>query len=229
MSETMPMSPSALPLFSIAAPPQTPSPAGTKPPLLLMLHGVGSNEQDLFGMAEYLDPRFFVVSVRSPLAMGPSAFGWYPVIFTAEGAVGDTKKAQEALKTLIQFIEMIPSVYDIDPERIYLMGFSQGAIMSVFTALTHPDLIAGAVIMSGRLLPEAWNARASDDALRPLHLFAVHGLNDRVLTIADGRNLRDHLSTLPLDFSYREYPMAHEVSNASIADIAAYLKARLDA
>ena len=218
----------ALPLFHLSAPPRTPAPEGEKPPLLVMLHGVGSNERDLFGLAEHLDPRFHVLSLRSPVGMGPGAYGWYPVIFTAEGAVGDTKKAEEGRQTVIRFLEAVPSVYDIDPKRIYLLGFSQGAIMSVFTALTRPDLMAGIVPMSGRLLPEAWDNRAPDDALRSLHVFAVHGLYDRVLPIADGRNLRDKLSTLPLDFTYREYPMAHEVSADSIADIAAYLTAKLD-
>jgi len=217
----------SLPLVHITAPPSSPMPEGQKPPVLVLLHGVGSNEYDLLDLKNYLDPRLFVVSVRSPLTIGPQAYGWYPVHFTEAGAVGDTAAAEKGRQTLVQFLEALPSVYDIDPKRLYLMGFSQGSVMSLFTLLTRPDLVTGAVIMSGRLLPEAWDARADDNALRHLHVLAVHGTQDRVLPIADGRNIRERLSSLPIDFDYKEYPMGHAVSSESVADITSWLTSKL--
>jgi phospholipase/carboxylesterase len=88
--------------------------------------------------------------------------------------------------------------------------------------------VAGIVPMSGRLLPEAWQARAPDEALRGLPVFAVHGTRDTVLPIHEGRAIRDALQTLPIDLVYREYNMAHEVTAQSLADIAAWLTAQLD-
>ncbi len=208
-------------------PVQAPAP-GEKPPLLLLLHGVGSNEYDLFGLADYLDPRFLVVSVRSPQTLGPGAYGWYPVIFTPQGAVGDTQKVEAGRQKLVQFIEEVADTYDADPKRLYLLGFSQGAIMSLFVALTRPDLIAGAVLMSGRLLPEAWQQRVEDASLARLPILAVHGTRDPVLPIAGGREIQANLSTLPVDLSYKEYDMAHEVTPESLNDIAAWLTTTLD-
>ena len=101
--------------------------------------------------------------------------------------------------------------------------------MSLYVALTHPEAIAGGVLMSGRLMPLAWDERAPDDRLRGLPILATHGLYDPVLSIASGREIRDKLSTLPLDFTYHEYPMAHEVSNESLAQATGWLSARLDA
>ena len=197
-------------------------------PLLVLLHGVGSNERDLLDLADYLDGRFFVISVRAPNALGTDAFGWYPVTWTAQGPVGDTAKAEASRQTILRFLEEVVAAYNLDAARVFLMGFSQGAIMSLSVALTQPQAVAGIVPMSGRLLPEALAQKAPDDALRGLPVFAVHGTRDTVLPIGEGRTIRDELSRLPVVLTYREYDMAHEVSAESIADIAAWLTERLD-
>jgi len=197
-------------------------------PLLVLLHGVGSNERDLLDLSYYLDGRFFVISVRAPNALGTDAFGWYPVTWTAQGPVGDTAKAEASRQAILRFLEEVVAAYNLDAARVFLMGFSQGAIMSLSVALTQPQAVAGIVPMSGRLLPEALAQKAPDDALRGLPVFAVHGTRDTVLPIGEGRTIRDELSRLPVVLTYREYDMAHEVSAESIADIAAWLTERLD-
>ena len=220
--------PKPLSLVHLLQEPNAPPTGGEKPPLLLLLHGVRSNEHDLMGLAPYLDPRFFIVSARAPVVLGPGQSGWYPVTFTPEGPVGDAQQARASRDTLARFIGEVVEAYRPDPSRVYLMGFSQGAIMSLYVALTQPQIIAGIAPMSGRLLPEAWAERAPDDALRGLPILAVHGKYDAVLPIQEGRAIRDKLSILPVDFSYREYNMAHEVSQESLADVTAWLTARLD-
>ncbi len=209
----------------VQEPTQT-SPA--KPPLLLLLHGVGSNEQDLFALASYADPRFFVVSARAPLVLGPNAYGWYRVQFTDHGPRHDPAEAEAGRAAAAAFIQEAVAAYGLDGQNVYLAGFSQGAITGLSIALTAPETIAGAVIMSGRLLPEAQAAMASPEQLRGLPLFVAHGTRDAVLPIAFGREINQVLSALPLDLTYKEYDMAHQVSAASLGDISAWLSRRLD-
>jgi phospholipase/carboxylesterase len=223
---TVPSQP--LSLTHLAQEPHAAPVSGEKPPLLLLLHGVRSNEQDLMGLAPYLDPRFFIVSARAPMVLGPGQFGWYPVAFTPEGPVGDPEQARASRDTLTRFIAEAVRAYGADAERVYLMGFSQGAIMSLYIALTEPTVAAGIVLMSGRLLPEAWEERADDDALRGLPITAVHGKYDQVLPIGEGRAIRDRLTTLPVDLTYREYDMGHEVSPESLSAVTQWLTERLD-
>ncbi|MEO6458520.1 MAG: dienelactone hydrolase family protein, partial [Chloroflexia bacterium] len=118
--------------------------------------------------------------------------------------------------------------YGLDPEGVYLMGFSQGAIMSMSLTLTEPEKLAGVVAMSGRTLPEVLPKIAQPEKLRGLPIFVVHGTADQVLPITYGRDTRDILSKMPVDLTYREYPMAHHVSAESLADVAGWLKDRLD-
>lgn len=108
------------------------------------------------------------------------------------------------------------------------MGFSQGAITSLGVGLTEPERVTGVVAMSGRLLPEVIPQIAAPDRLKGFPIFVAHGVGDTVLPLAFGRDIRDRLAALPVDFTYREYPMAHEVSPESLADITSWLSDRLD-
>jgi phospholipase/carboxylesterase len=201
--------------------------AGT-PPLLLLLHGIGSNEHDLFGLAPFLDQRFLIISVRAPNTLGPGSYAWFEADFTPQGPVINPEQAEASRKTLITFLREAVTAYGADPGRVYLMGFSQGAIMSASVALTQPELVAGAVLMSGRILPEIQPLLASDEKLAGLPILVVHGTADMVLPITYGRASRELLSSLPVDLTYHEYPMGHEVSQESLVDVTAWLSGHLD-
>jgi phospholipase/carboxylesterase len=198
-----------------------------KPPLLILLHGVGSNERDLFGLTPYLDPRFLIISVRARLTFGQDAFGWYPVQFTPTGVIADEGPAEESRQVLVQFVQEAIEAYGADPKRVFLMGFSQGAAMSLYVSLTRPELFAGVVPMSGRLIPAGWTNRADNSALRHLQYFVVHGTQDTVLPISQGREIRDRLRELPVAVTYREYAMGHQVSEQSLYDITNWLSEQL--
>lgn len=201
--------------------------AGT-PPLLLLLHGVGSNEHDLFGLAPFLDKRFLIISVRAPNTLEPGSYAWFEVNFTPQGPVINPEQAEASRKTLITFLQEAITAYGANPEQVFLMGFSQGAIMSASVALTRPELIAGAVLMSGRILPEIQPSIASNEELNGFPFLVVHGTADMVLPISYGRASRKLLSSLPVDLTYHEYPMGHEVSQASLRDVTAWLTEQLD-
>ena len=220
------MKPANLSLIHLVRPPLTPPAIGEKAPLLLLLHGVGSHEGDLFGLADDLDPRFFVVSARAPLARG-GGFGWYPVEFTDAGPVADETQATKSRDLLLTFIAEAVTAYDLDKRRVFLTGFSQGAIMSLYLVLSYPETVAGVAVMSGRLLESALMERASDDRLAGLPILAVHGLYDTVLPITEGRRIGEELAKLPVALTYHEYPMAHSVSAQSFAQVTAFLTAQL--
>ena len=198
------------------------------PPLLLLLHGVGSNEDDLFGLAPYLDERFLIISVRAPNTLGPGSYAWFDVDFTPQGPVIDPAQAEASREALIDFIGEAITAYSVDPNQVYMMGFSQGAIMSASVALTRPDLVAGVALMSGRILPEIQSLMAAPEKLEGLPILVVHGIVDTVLPINHGRASRQLLASLPVELTYHEYPMGHEVSQESLADVSSWLSAQLD-
>lgn len=206
------------------------TPAGPAPaPLLVLLHGVGSNERDLFSLTSQLDPRFLAISVRAPMTLGRDSYGWYQVQFTPTGPVIDLEQTEAARVELLRFLDELVEAYPVDRDRVYLMGFSQGCAMSLSAALTAPQKVAGVVGMSGRLLPGVPERMASEDALRGLPMLVVHGTEDTVLPIAFGREIRDALQKVPVDLTYQEYRMGHHVSPESLHTVKNWLQSRLDA
>ena len=97
----------------------------THPPLLLLLHGVGSNEQGLLGLFSDVDPRFFVVSAQAPFPMGPEQYGWYAVDFSTGTPVINAEQADKSRLILVQFINQLAERHGINRQRVYLLGFSQ--------------------------------------------------------------------------------------------------------
>jgi phospholipase/carboxylesterase len=215
-----------LSLFHQVAPPR--SGLAPKPPLLLLLHGYGANEEDLFSLAPYLDERFMIVSARAPIMLQPMSYAWFNLGFTPQGIVVDPEEVEIARRTIHKFLGEVIDAYECDPNAIYLMGFSQGAMVSLSVALTYPGSAAGVVAMSGRVLPQALQLIADKDTLAGLPIFVAHGLRDMLIPISQGRDARAKLSELPVDLTYREYDMGHEISYDSLKDVAEWLKERLN-
>jgi phospholipase/carboxylesterase len=217
-----------LSLVHLARPPRTTSGPDARPPLLIQLHGVGSNERDLFSFADLLDPRFLVLSARAPLVRGPDSFAWFDVRFLPEGFAINPDQLRASRDRILQFIAEAVAAYGADPQRVYLLGFSQGAIMSLTTLLSSPDTLAGVVALSGRIPPEALPWSAPNEALAGAPIFLAHGRQDSVIPLSYGQNARDVLLRLPVDLTYREYDMPHTIGPHTMRDLLAWLTARLD-
>jgi len=222
-------------LYHLSQPPRTPPAADALAPLLLLLHGVGSHEGDLFGLAPYLDPRIHILSLRAPYTLAPGSYAWFEVQFPPQGPVIQPEQAEASRKALVHFIEQAPAHYQADPREVYLLGFSQGAILSLALTLTRPDLLAGVVAMSGRTVPELFSQDgplaghlAPREQLENFPLLVVHGTQDQVLPVRYGRDTCDCFAALPVKLTYKEYDMPHSVSEESLRDAAAWLRARLD-
>jgi len=196
------------------------------PPLLMLMHGVGSNEQDMFAFSEHLPDNFLIISARGPLSMGPNSFAWFQVDFSTGISVINSEQAEKSRKIIIQFIESLKEHHLFDDKKIYLGGFSQGAIMSYSVGLTTPDLIKGIVVMSGRLLKEVRPFIASAEKLKSLEVFISHGISDNVLNIEYAREAYAYLKTLGLNPTYKEYEGSHSISNETFQDMIQWLKSR---
>jgi phospholipase/carboxylesterase len=208
------------------------APAGdvaAPPPLLLLLHGVGSNEQSMASLAAAFDPRFVVLAVRAPYALGATSFAWFHVEFTVDGPSINAAEAEASWHALARFIDEAVTAFGADPAHVFVGGFSQGGIMSLATLLTAPTRLAGAFSMSGRLLPEVLPHAAPLAQLDGRPVLIVHGVHDTKLGVHFARHARDELQKLPVALTYRELEMAHEVTPQSIALVRAWVSETLNA
>lgn len=202
---------------------------GGKPPLLIALHGIGSNEQDLVALQPHLDPRFFVVSAQAPYEyMFPGGYSWFGLqILPGNQVKIDVEQLRQSRDKLVAFVDEVTEAYGTDPKRVYLLGFSQGSMMSYGVLATAPEKLAGIVAMSGRYLPDLIGD-VDEEKVRDFPILVTHGTHDDVLPVEHGRLTRDALLALPVKLQYKEYPMGHEVSLESIRDVRNWLTDRLN-
>ncbi|MGB0176494.1 MAG: alpha/beta hydrolase [Owenweeksia sp.] len=205
--------------------PETPS---EKPPLLIMLHGFGSHEQDLFSMAPMLNKKFLVVSARAPLQLSWGGFAWYEINFDqlGGGKMSNIPQAKESVERIESFVKEAQQAYGGDPENTWLMGFSQGCILSYAVALRTPQNFKGVLALSGYILKDITPDRFKPSDLQDLDFFVSHGTQDEVLPVEWARKSVKVLEQLNVKHQYREYPMGHGVNPQCFDDLKNWLKSR---
>ncbi len=204
---------------------QEPKVKHDKNPLLLLLHGYGSNEEDLFSFAPELPDDSYVISVRAPYDLQPYGHAWYAIHFDAdENKFSDNVQAKQSVEIIASFIDEIVKQYPIDTENVTLIGFSQGAILSYATALTYPKKISKVVALSGyfnqEILPEVIDTKA----ISHLKFFVSHGSVDQVIPVDWARKAKPALENLGLEVEYQEYPIGHGVSPKNFYDFKNWLQ-----
>jgi phospholipase/carboxylesterase len=198
------------------------------PPLLIMLHGYGSNEQDLFSFAQELPSELLIVSVRAPLSIGFGGYAWYSINFEADrDNFSNLEEANTALKSIDVFIEGLLDKYKPDPTRIFLMGFSQGTILSLAYALNHPGKIQHVIALSGYVNQKLIKMPLEASTYRDLDIFASHGTVDQVIPVEWARRTPEFLDKLKIEHEYKEYPVGHGVAPQNFFDLLSWIRKRL--
>lgn len=205
-----------------------PADNNARPPLLIMLHGYGSNEQDLFSFAQELPSELLIVSVRAPLSLGFGSYAWYSINFEADrDNFSNLEEANTALKSIDAFIDGLLDKYKPDPTRIFLMGFSQGTILSLAYALNHPGKIQHVIALSGYVNQKLIKIPLEASNYKDLDVFASHGSVDQVIPVEWARRTPDFLDKLKIEHEYKEYPVGHGVAPQNFFDLLSWIRKRL--
>ena len=197
-------------------------------PLLVMLHGYGSNEKDLISLAPMLDRRLRVMSLQAPIGMGYESYAWFPIAFTDAGITVDREAAVRARDLLGEFLRETIATLRPAGNKVFMMGFSQGAVMNYLTAFNSPELLHGVIALSGQLPDLPPQQPSLPTPLKELPFLVVHGLFDDVLPIAKGREADSWLKANVADLTYREYPMGHEIDGDTLDLVASWLSGKID-
>jgi phospholipase/carboxylesterase len=196
-----------------------------KNPLLLLLHGYGSNEEDLFSFASELPEEYYVISARAPYDLQYGSYAWYAINFDAdEKKFSDLDQARTSRDLIADFIDELIVNYPIDANNITLIGFSQGCILSYAVALSYPEKIKRGVLMGGYFNTEIAKAGFEQNDFSNLQLFASHGTVDQVVPVDWARKAKPLLDTLGIENVYKEYPIGHGISPNNFFDFKNWLE-----
>ncbi len=197
------------------------------PPLLILLHGYGSNEEDLFSFASELPDELLIVSARAPFDMSFGGFSWYEITLDAnDEKFSNLDEARQSLTKIATFIDEIKATYKTDPNNTFLLGFSQGAILSYALSLNFPNKVNHVIALSGYINTELVPASVSDLNITTDY-YISHGTVDQVLPVDWARKAPIYLSENNLQNVYSEYPVGHGVAPQNFYSFKSWIIARL--
>ena len=197
---------------------------GREYPLIILLHGYGSNMSDLAGLTPAISrTEYIFVCPNAPmpldLGMGQTGYAWanfYGDSYTQEALASEDK--------LMDYLEDVEARYRVRQDQLILGGFSQGGMMTYQIGLSRPERFAGLFALSA-MVKEPDIIRPRLPERRDHALFVAHGTHDMIATLEAGRGSRDLLREWGYTPEYHEYDgMAHEIRQEVIDDFVSWLK-----
>lgn len=186
--------------------------------LLILLHGYGSDERDLMGLAPYFGSTWRTVCLGAPNAHPTMGYAWFDLDWSEDK--GMTANLDQARETLALVVEALEDQLKTRPAHAIVGGFSQGAMMALAACAQMPKRWNGLALLSGRSMPIV-------EISEPLPPTIIqHGTTDPVIPLEDAHELRDLVQNTGTLLEYHEYAMGHQISEKSLHDLQAWLHRR---
>jgi len=194
-----------------------------KNPCLILLHGYGSNEEDLFSFATYLPNEYTIISLRAPITLDMGGYAWNNIHFDDSGDKNIIiQEAKDSLELIKESIKLSITHFNLDDNDISLIGFSQGCILSWAMTINHPHLIRRAVALSGYIVPELINAPL--EKVSHLLMFNSHGILDKMIPVEKARQSIDLIKKNNPKITYKEYNEGHGINQENFSDFLNWIK-----
>lgn len=193
--------------------------AGRKYPTLFTLHGKGSDERNMHGLTEPLSSDFILIHIRGNLRLG-AGYQFYEL-----KSLGNPIREQfdQAMEQLERFVEYATEAYPVDSGKRYLLGFSQGAILSMSLALRMGKGLKGIVALNG-YVPDFVKTEYDLQSVKETSIFISHGEFDSVFPAAIGHATAAYFKELTPLLTFRLYPSDHGVIPQNRKDVLEWLR-----
>ena len=213
-----------LPLLAITRP----SVLKHNAPLLVLIHGYGSDENDLFSFAEELPEELFIISLRAPHPLSPFGYAWYAINFDADqNKWNDVNQAKKSMKSILDTIAMACDLYNLDDTNISLLGFSQGCILSLALTLNHPKKFKNIIALSGYICQYFLENSLKKYDYNNLEVYCSHGSSDQVIPVDWARETPRILEQRGIKYAYNEFPVGHGVAPKNFFQFRQWLEERI--
>jgi len=197
-------------------------------PAVFVLHGRGADEEDLLPVARHLPDELHVVSLRAPDPI-QGGYTWYELDLSAgglESSQPDPTDFRRSLDLVAESVDAAVESYDIDPDRLGLLGFSQGAITSLSLVLEEPDRYAWVVALHGYLADA--HADLDPDGIEGKPVFVGAGAGDRVIPESRSAAAADRLDEIGAAVTRGSYPGGHGVGQQELSDTVAFVESQVE-
>ena len=199
-----------------------------KSPVLIMLHGYGSDANDLFSFASELPDELFIISAQAPYPLPPYGNAWYAINFdSVQGKFSDDIQAVQSRNKISVFIDEVVENYPVDEDNVTLLGFSQGTILSYAVALSYPEKVKNVIALSGYINLNIVEKDYKNNDFSGLSVYASHGIVDQVIPISWARKNPEILKQLGIEHTYSEFPVGHGVAPQNLMELKSWISKRI--
>ena len=190
---------------------------------LVLLHGRGADEHDLYPLLDMLDPdrRLLGVTARGPLSLPPGGAHWYAV---AQIGYPDPDTFHPTYERLTGWIDSFLAEHGVAMANTVIGGFSQGTVMSYASSLGAGRPRPAAVLAHSGFMPTVEGFALDLDAAAGLPVAIGHGALDPVIGVEFGRDARDRLEAAGADVTYEESQMAHSIDPRFLSGLPAWVE-----
>ena len=196
-----------------------PQSSDIKKPTIFLLHGMGSNELDLPQLVKEFENSHHIFSLRGPIVFKPG----YAFYTTEEEVKPDRQIFDQVLTHVQSFIYEAIEEYELDIEQVYILGFSQGAVLAQSLAFSMGKAIKGIVALSG-YLPDFVKEEYSKRPVDHLNIFISHGNYDYVIPSQLGIESKEFFEEQGAQVTFKTYEDGHGVTTENHQDLVAFLK-----
>ncbi len=190
--------------------------------LIVMLHGYGSNEWDLYALKEHLPGAYYPVALRGYIDTPFGGYAWYPLYVDASGTFSvNEKEMLQTARKLIEDLNEIRRKFGFSAP-LNLLGFSQGSIMSYLLMSLRPELFHQIIAFSGYIHEPVMNDPGADE-VKHLRVFASHGIYDDIIPIERAEKVPEWLKKHHIEHTFKVYPSAHNLIPENIKDAMHFL------
>lgn len=193
---------------------------GTPAPAVVLIHGWKGNEHVMSIFRQAIPPAFAIVLPRAPFAVPDGGFGWIRER-TTEPESPPTYAMAEGVQALQAFLQRVPTQYPIDPSRLMLVGFSQGAAVANGLVLSGGGTVAGVASIAGFTPRDTQTP--PDLRLTGLRVWVAHGTRDEVVPIQAAHDTRAHYEALGATIQMAEYDTGHKLPIQGMRDLRTWL------
>jgi phospholipase/carboxylesterase len=196
-------------------------------PVLILLHGYGSDENDLFSFATELPEELFIISLKAPYQLQPYGNAWYAINFDANNDKwSDNEQAIKSRELIVKFIDEACAHYPVNKDNVSLLGFSQGCILSFSVALSYPEKIKNIIGLSGYINEDIIDLK-TPDAYKELDIYTSHGSVDQVIPVDWARKTSPFLEEHHVKHIYNEFPVGHGVAPQNFYELKSWLEEKI--
>tara|TARA_B100000965_G_scaffold75022_1_gene59283 strand:+ start:190 stop:813 length:624 start_codon:yes stop_codon:yes gene_type:complete len=193
-----------------------------KNPSIILLHGYGSDENDLFSFAEYLPKKYTIISLRAPFETPMGGYCWFSINFNNSNEKwSDHKQAYQSILNLESQIDFFIQKYNLEPDQVDLLGFSQGAVLSWTLLLDLSIKINRAVCLSGYI--DKSLLKEDIYSYRDIIAYSSHGTNDPVIPFDWAKTSIESLKENNPNVVFNSFQDAHNVSQENFQSILNWL------